>query len=1170
MSDATGVGGAANELGSRHRAGTAAYLAVHGLVDREVLGQSGAVPIAISLEAAEAVDDIVCRMLNDTSWFSQSKRSAGNSEPFRAAVRQWARQQLEAGDRVTLVSRNLQGLLSGLQPSIEQVVRGDPLPDGARTKVEQFVGVLRDEGVTDPEQLLERIQLIEWRVENAGDPDQEAGIAMLADSIVPFDQAPRAFEALRNRMLLAATRRETTTVSEWIDCLVAAELDVYADGAGPRGARERARQLAIATYRSQLATRKNRLDLSALVPDVPEIVVDDALDGWDVSWDTNERMQVDKTDVLNVVRGTPRIVIVGLPGMGKSELMRQLAARLAEEPLAPVPISVDLRNIASAVHSADDLTLDLLLELPSRSVTGQDSAVLKSALTDAVTRGDSILQIDGLDEAQRARGQVAAGLARVLTELPSSTGLILTTRDSALASAEQLQLPVVRLESPGNLRKAILALITALAPHHVSAADSIQWIAGKQAELTAAFDSHEDVWSVPLLATLATVRLASGRVETASVAILLNQVIEDSVSEWELRRAAGRDDLHNAVDSPMLLEGFAAVGHELVGRASITRAEAVAGVRAALTPWHLAPPVESTVAGQIVDFWDERVGVFVDNGDGIVPRSRQFAELAEVRWLTERTEADRSDWLQRVIQDDGYENAASIATTLHADLRAALLQRASRAASDPSRDRAATWVARQWQAWPHADQGQQLEIIDVIADAAEDRLPAPDQSSGILRAMDANRRRTDGAGWEFVLALVNAPRIPGIDDRRRERLVGLDLDLERRTVVTALDGLLDASAEGRQLDADSLAAVEAIISLPVPADPGSRYNEEGVLVVGSSPSFVTGVGDIAERSIEFLAQLPAGAPEAIYAIGRTQSTRQYGRIGRRLLALGHRDPQPIESSIRLSGILESLDDDHDGLTWLLSALDELSPAGDPESGGSWRYPNLGRLIDALGYADTTIQGLARGAEEDTDVVQAWLAAHIEAFDLDASAVAAEAHQLIGAEDGKAASDSIVYGRRQPEEEPTTLSEATALALVPALGSRSEWIVNSGFHLLTQTRYPSVAKALGEIPGRTSWRTRFERNVAIAYNAAEPEAAVVDMTGSENTAIRSAAAAMLALGYVTRPDLLDVLRDDADGQVRYYASGEPRDASQWTCSWCAEVNTNNRTSCTRCHVTAPWR
>lgn len=1167
MSNVSGIGGSANELGSRHRAGVAAYLAIHGLVDRSLLGRPGAVPIAISLEAAEAVDDIVCRMLNETRWFLQSKRTSGNNAALRAAARQWALQSLADGDHVALVSRRLQGILGDLQHHIDQTIRGDPITDSARDDVTTFIGVLHDEGVHDPDELLERVQLIEWRVEDAGDADLEAGIAMLAGTIVPDHQAPHAFEVLRERMQLAASRRETTTAREWINCLLEAGLEVYADGNGPRSARERARQLAVDGYRALLAGRENRLDLSALVTDVPEIVVHDALHGWKVSWDTSEHGQLSNTDVLNVVRATPRFVIAGLPGIGKSELMRQIAARVANEALAPLPIHIDLRHITADVHTSADVTLDLLLDRPSRSVTGQDPGVLKSALTDAVLDGATILQIDGLDEAQRARGQVAAGLARLLAELPAETGLILTTRDSALPAANQLHLPLVRLETPGNLRDAMIELITALAPGRVPA-DTAEWIATKSEELTAAFSAHEDVWNVPLLATLATVRLVSGRGATTSVAVLLNQVIEDSVTEWELRRAAGRNDLNPALAPEMLLAGYAAIGHQLIGAASITSSNAVAAVRESLREWNLASPLENTIAHQIVTFWGERVGVFVDNGDGVVPRSRQFAELAEVRWLTDRDEAVRREWLQHAIDDDLYENAVSLATTLDPIVRAALIDAASRESGSASRDRAATWLARQGGTWPN-DTGQQLRVIDVLADAAEDRLPPAIEANGVLRALEENQQRSDGGGWAFVLSLVNAPRHPETDSRRRERLAALDLAPARRSIVTALTGLIDAEEQARPLDAETVVAVEEIINAPRPARPESRYNEEGVLVIGSSARYVTGVGEIAERSIEFLDQLGPDAPDALHRIGRQQSMRQYGRISRRLLALGHRDPEPLGSGIAFPPEWMELRDDHEGLGWLLRELDQLAPVVDGELHDSWRYGELGRLIDALGYGDTSMAGFVGAAEEETAVLQVWLAAHIEAFRLGGDLLAREARQLLAALDAEAASDSVIYGRRQPDEVPSVISEAIALALVPAFQSRSEWIVNSSFHLLADTRYPTVAEALSEIPGHTSWRSRFERNVAIILNSADSEVAVVAMIDSENTAIRAAAGAMLHAGYVPRPDLLDRLRLDPDGEVRHYAGGDPRTAEAWTCPWCGEINRPNQTACSRCHVVASW-
>lgn len=1168
MSDASGIGGSANELGSRHRAGVAAYLAVHGLVDRPLLGRPGAVPIAISLEAAEAVDDIVCRMADETRWFLQSKRTSGNNAALRAAARQWALQSLADGDRVALVSRRLQGILDGLQHHIEQTIHGDPITDSARDDVTTFTGVLRDEGAHDPDALLKRVQLIEWRVEDAGDADLETGIAMLAGTIVPDHQAPRALEVLRQRMQLAASRRETTTAQEWVDCLVEAGLEVYADGNGPRGARERARQLAIDSYRTMLTSRENRLDLSALVTDVPEILVDNALHGWKVSWDAGAGGRRSHTDVLNVVRATPRFVIVGLPGMGKSELMRQIAARVAGEDLAPLPIHIDLRHITADVHTSADITLDLLLDRPSRSVTGQDPDVLKSSLTDAVLRGDAILQIDGLDEAQRARGQVASGLARLLAELPTETGLILTTRDSALPAASQLHLPLVRLETPGNLRDTMIELITALAPGRVLTVDVAEWIATKSEELAAAFSAHEDVWSVPLLATLATVRLATGRGTAASVAVLLNQVIEDSVTEWELRRATGRDDLNPALVPEMLLAGYAAIGHLLLGAPSITVPKAMAAVRESLHEWNLPSPLEGAIAGQIVTFWDERVGVFVDDGEGIVPRSRQFAELAEVRWLSDRDEATRREWIRHAIEDDGYENAVSLATTLDPVVRAALIDAASRQSGSASRDRAVTWLARQWASWP-SDPDQQHQMIDVLADAAEDRLPPAIEADSLLRALEANRQRSDGGGWIFVLSLANARSSPQTDSRRQERLAALDLAPARRSIVTALTGLIDAEEEGRPLDADTLAAIEEIINTPRPARPDSRCNEEGTLVIGTSPGYVTGVGEIAERSIEFLDQLGPSAPDTLYRIGRQQSMRQYERISRRLLALGYRDPEPLGSGIVFPQEWMELHDDHDGFGWLLRELDQLVPTVDGEVRDFWRYPELGRLIDALGYANTTMAGFAGAAQEEGAVLQVWLAAHIEAFRLHKGLLAREARQLLEAPDAEAARDSVIHGRRQPDEVPSVISEASALALVPAFQSRSEWIVNSSFRLLADTRYPPVAEALSEIPGSTSWRSRFERNIAIVLNSADSEAAVVTMIDSENTAIRAAAGAILRARYVSRPDLLDQLRFDRDGEVRHYSGGDPRAAEAWICPRCGEVNPSNRTSCSRCHVVASW-
>lgn len=766
---------------------------------------------------------------------------------------------------------------------------------------------------------------------------------------------------------------------------------------------------------------------------------------------------------------------------------------------------------------------------------------------------------------------MAAGLSRLLAELSPETGLILTTRDSALPAAEQLHLPLVRLETPGNLEDTMHELIRAMAPSVViDPAGRDEWIATRKDELNAAFGVHDDVWDVPLLATLATIRLARGRTSTSSVAVLLNEVIQDSVTEWELRRAWGRDDLDPAVRSEMILDGFAAIGHRLISETSISSTDAKEAVRESLRPWSLAAPLESTFAAQIVNFWDERVGIFVHNGEAIVPRSRQFAELAEVRWLSNQDEDHRRAWLHQAITDEAYGNAVSLATSIDPVIRTALIKSALREGAMRSRDRAATWVARYWDSWPAEDPVQLRHVIDALADAAEDRLLATIDSNGFLRGFEQSRQCEDGGGWEFVLALLHGPQHLDVDAHRRERIDGLDLAPPRRSIVTALAGLIDAKEAGIPLDPETIEAVEQVINSPRPAPSESGVNDDGVLEIGASEGYVTGVGEIVVRSIDYLAQLSSDAPDTLHRIGKRLSMGKSERISRRLIALGHPDPEPLELRHIVSQDWEDSREDHHSMGWMLRQLDQLAPADHPPRQVSWRYAELGRLMGALRFGKNSMGGFIRATQEDGAILQPWLAAHIEAFQLDGGLIAQEARHLLTAPDAEGASDSLMFGRLQPDTKPTLINEPTALILVPAFTSRSGWIVNRSFRLLMQTRYPSVATALSDLVGLTSWRSRFERNIVIILNSSDPQAIVIELIKSNNTAIRAAVGAILDGGFISRPDLLDRLRTDPDGQVRYYADGDPETAETWTCESCGHGNPAGRTSCVECRNRAPWR
>jgi hypothetical protein len=90
------IGGQANEAGSLHRAGVAAYLAAHGLVGAAVEAagyvEGGPYPVSLTLESDDAIDDIRCGLSDGTRLFAQAKRECGLDKQFRSTVTQWAAQ----------------------------------------------------------------------------------------------------------------------------------------------------------------------------------------------------------------------------------------------------------------------------------------------------------------------------------------------------------------------------------------------------------------------------------------------------------------------------------------------------------------------------------------------------------------------------------------------------------------------------------------------------------------------------------------------------------------------------------------------------------------------------------------------------------------------------------------------------------------------------------------------------------------------------------------------------------------------------------------------------------------------------------------------------------------------------------------------------------------------
>ena len=122
----------------------------------------------------------------------------------------------------------------------------------------------------------------------------------------------------------------------------------------------------------------------------------------------------------------PRVVVLGDPGSGKSTLLKYLALRLADETGAPLPILMPLNAYAAALEK-DDLNLQDYLPLYFSGLA-QGLSGLKPLFDTAITNGQAVILLDGLDEVQSER--VRALLVRRVEAFAaeSNVKIIVTSR----------------------------------------------------------------------------------------------------------------------------------------------------------------------------------------------------------------------------------------------------------------------------------------------------------------------------------------------------------------------------------------------------------------------------------------------------------------------------------------------------------------------------------------------------------------------------------------------------------------------------------------------------------------------------------------------------------------------------------------------------------------------
>ncbi|WP_436531741.1 NACHT domain-containing protein [Actinoplanes sp. HUAS TT8] len=1048
-------GGVANEAGSAHRRGVAVFLAAYGLAGRSVPRSIGSfVPVSLAFETDHETDDLACRDALGRAMYISAKRACGNDqESLGGTVDQWVAQagSLGPGDMLVLAAAELKGDIKALPAALarRREAPGTPMEAAEKRALTALVSKINaatsDRAVA--ERVLDAAVVLTVDAVRSGDPGFELAAALLENTLVPAGDGPAAVRALSEAFHTQAANAYASTLDDWVR-LIGATITVYADGQGSPGATARACQIAVDSYRRRLATEAGRVDLALLADDLPPLVVADLAAGLQVTViDDDGHPHVEKS-LLAVARRWPRLTLTGLPGMGKSTALRQLAATWADDPRAPLPILVRLPSLVDRCHHAGDVTLTRLCEIAGGTVPAGQRFDLLTALEYHCRQGHVVLLLDGLDECGARKAVISDGLHALIEGLPPEAGVLLTTRRSGISAARKLRLPEADLDTPGNLGEICHALLEHIAEaRRVPAAQRDRWTATRRAWLAATRRDHRDIADVPLLATLMTLVAADSTdaPPDRGPARILRTAVEHSVLRWEEHRRTVIGSRSGEPSPAQLIDGFVALGRRLAVAATTTRAEAVAAVADMLANrWGITGRGQAAeLTDHVLNFWDHHVGVFVRSGDGIiVPRSRVFVELAAGMAVSALPDEALANWVIVALADADQEAALQFAGQLDPRIPDLLLGESTGAAPATR----ALVTEQLFGLGTPAGDHQLSALIDLLISAV-DRGNTGIADSGAVRWLLLSK-----------LAGLKLPAGP-LRDRRRQLLSRFGDPVEQLHLI-ACAMLADANVDQRLLDGSEVGPVRTLLTLsaPQPDEPVIRR----VLLDRR---------DIVVEVVRHIEVLGADMVVPIHEIARLGRSRALLAVEDALVANGHEVP-PVQFHGLRAVLFPLFDPPFRSMTdldvALMQSIVALSDDPAPLSAfDRWRLPALNALIDLIGVREAAIGDFAGALENPA--FTAWLRAAVAAADIDPDVVAAEAAAALDDHDqGDDIRDFIgVVTPRSPRRfDVARLDEPDRASLVRAVATAPPWIAGLARDILAGRHEPGRPFE-GDRPGHTT-------------------------------------------------------------------------------------------------------
>jgi len=1150
-------GGASNELGSDHRAGVAAYLAVAGMYAERVVPDLEAVPTAIDLETTDATDDIRCEMSDGTTWFIQAKVRGSLAEPFRKTAAQWAQQVLDDDDEVVMASAHFSRTIVDAQAvfTYDRSSRGQRPNRASLANAEKVLRVAELVDTSLPERIRQRARFFTC---DTGDDGAQRTIAEeRLKELVGHGRGAAAFEVLARRFAVAARRQERTTLEDWVAALEDAGLEVIADRDGPPGRREALRHRCERSYRAALSTRADLLDLATLVPGMPTVPVDDLLSDWDLDRPELED-RTSPQDAHLVARRVRRLLISGLPGMGKSTMLEQLAARWSTDSAAPLPVLVRFPAVAHRVDAGEELSLELLASLAAYVDNSEHHGDVLDAIVEAVHRGRAVFLIDGLDETFALLGRVLSGLRRLVEQVSDQVGWVVTSRPGAAAvfDAEEMGFERTSLVFSGGAQRAVNAILSYEARRQNVAEDErSEWITKRSewyVKRARAGGGSDALLDTPMHVSLLASHVARHGVTEASISNLLPVVIRERA---HLQRDVGTiggppGGWDAAVRDEMALDVIVALGHALAsdGTLPFSTAEEIAAI--ALERWELPNPIRSAIARQLIWFWDERAAVLTREGDDLRARSRRWVDVADALWLGGSAPDRFGEWLDTALQVEGRREAVLLAAALVPGLLDAIQARL-RSSTDTTVEATralVTWIR---------DRG--VGMLDTAALQEDLFTAAPSMPSHIGGGTLSEQLRRAGMLRDDIIE--TAASLP-VDSARREQRDAMLDDLvpskQHRRVLSAISAVADADADAQtELPDAVLQTMDAVAVARTPSGPAQYDRRTGTLTISGSDPLGVGVDALATRIAESNLELtPAQVSWVFDALWRSAS-RDYERGTAALKARGYDDPKPerLTNGLDLSGLRSH--DAYLSFEWLLLPI--AAPNSDPMTAERWRLSALAALLQSTSVGELSLPESSQLVDADPIELHDWLDLAVTATGADWSAIRSDACYALSLDwdDLTRALFLLCRDTKTPSVDQSRFIDGDWQRVERLLRSPVPYFTNAALTYILRGEHP-VSNADDMENANLSAQAAHNIALSVIGTSTQETRTAIDMLGSERPAVRLAAAhaAFILAGSPNADELLANCFQDDDWSIRVAAGADletAEGASWWSCPNCEHRN-----------------